>query len=128
MSTADAEMTARPGSRRPVATIVAMHLGFVDAFGFVLLGRFFVSSIDATTTRNRAEDGRCESSVQPAFRIALCLGRRCDFVESASILIEDQPSTRRADPIQALQTFEHDAAQRFVVGSAYEDEDVEVSA
>ncbi|WP_257014848.1 DUF1275 domain-containing protein [Rhodococcus sp. ACPA1] len=28
-----------------------MHLGFVDAFGFVLLGGFFVSSIDATTTR-----------------------------------------------------------------------------
>ncbi|WP_235214854.1 DUF1275 family protein [Rhodococcus opacus] len=51
MSTADAEMRARPGSRRPVETIVAMHLGFVDAFGFVLLGGFFVSSIDATTTR-----------------------------------------------------------------------------
>ena len=51
MSTADAEMTARPRSRRPVETIVAMHLGFVDAFGFVLLGGFFVSSIDATTTR-----------------------------------------------------------------------------
>lgn len=51
MSTADAEMTAPPGLRRPVATIIAMHLGFVDAFGFVLLGGFFVSSIDATTTR-----------------------------------------------------------------------------
>lgn len=32
-------------------TIVAMHLGFVDAVGFVLLGGFFVSSIEATTTR-----------------------------------------------------------------------------
>ncbi|MDF3306814.1 DUF1275 family protein [Rhodococcus sp. T2V] len=51
MSTTDAETTARPRSRRPVETIVAMHLGFVDAFGFVLLGGFFVSSIEATTTR-----------------------------------------------------------------------------
>ncbi|WP_237723846.1 MULTISPECIES: DUF1275 family protein [unclassified Rhodococcus (in: high G+C Gram-positive bacteria)] len=51
MSTPDAEMTARPWTRRAVATAVAMHLGFVDAFGFVVLGGFFVSSIDATTTR-----------------------------------------------------------------------------
>ena len=28
-----------------------MHLGFVDAFGFVVFGGFFVSSVDATTTR-----------------------------------------------------------------------------
>ncbi|WP_319617784.1 YoaK family protein [Rhodococcus opacus] len=43
-------MTANPGTRRVVETAVAVHVGFVDAFGFVLLGGFFVSSINATTT------------------------------------------------------------------------------
>ncbi len=41
----------RPWPRRAVETAIAMHVGFVDAFGFVLLGGFFVSSIEATTTR-----------------------------------------------------------------------------
>ncbi|WP_236603716.1 MULTISPECIES: DUF1275 family protein [unclassified Rhodococcus (in: high G+C Gram-positive bacteria)] len=51
MSTANAkDMTANPGTRRVVETAVAVHVGFVDAFGFVLLGGFFVSSINATTT------------------------------------------------------------------------------
>ncbi|SEB74790.1 DUF1275 family protein [Rhodococcus koreensis] len=51
MSTPDVEMTMRQRGRRAVETAVAMHVGFVDAFGFVLPGGFFVSSIEATTTR-----------------------------------------------------------------------------
>ncbi|ORJ92532.1 hypothetical protein A6F55_24120 [Prescottella equi] len=30
---------------------MAAHVGFVDAFGFVVLGGFFVASVDATTTQ-----------------------------------------------------------------------------
>lgn len=38
--------------RRPrFETAIAAHIGFVDGFGFVFLGGFFVSSIEATTTQ-----------------------------------------------------------------------------
>lgn len=38
-------------NRPALETVTAAHVGFVDAVGFVVLGGFFVASIDATTTQ-----------------------------------------------------------------------------
>jgi uncharacterized membrane protein YoaK (UPF0700 family) len=58
MSTTETDTAGRPWSRRAVTTAVAVHVGFVDATGFVLLGGFFVSSIAATTTQGGVALGR----------------------------------------------------------------------
>ncbi|WP_237168114.1 DUF1275 family protein [Prescottella equi] len=43
--------TADLQDRRVMETGIAAFVGFVDALGFVVLGGFFVSSVDATTTQ-----------------------------------------------------------------------------